>query len=261
MTRRPLASERGLSLVEATIMLAVIATLSAILAPTITDSIGNARLARAHEDTQNIAQAIQNFISDTGESKFLRVAKGAATAAQPPADRLDARRVDLLVGDGDIPPLGTGVSAETFWTQAVNNAAVDSLANHLVDNTPGSAAANRYRTPTDIATGGGGGNIDFARSESGGFNAPYSWRGPYIKGPVDPDPWGYRYAVNVAFLDPSPQGTVGGVTAGFVAADYPRLDVFVLSAGSDREIDTKSAQDGAVPGDDDIIYVVSPNAK
>jgi type II secretory pathway pseudopilin PulG len=255
------AAERGLSLVEATIILAVMATLSAIMAPTISDWIGSARLTRAHEDSQNIAQAIQSFITDTGESKFLRVAKGSGTAGQPPADRLDPHRVDLLVGDGDIAPLGPGVSGETFWTQAVNDAAVDTLVNHLVENTPGSSSANRYRTPSDIATGGGGGNIDFARSESGGFNAPYSWRGPYIKGPVDPDPWGYRYAVNVAFLDPSPQGTVSGVTTGFALADYPRLDVFVLSAGPDREIDTRSAQDGAVPGDDDILFVVSPNAR
>ncbi len=33
--------------------------------------------------------------------------------------------------------------------------------------------------------------------------------------------------------------------------------MFVLSAGPDEEIDTRSAQDGAVPGDDDFIYVVS----
>jgi hypothetical protein len=39
------------------------------------------------------------------------------------------------------------------------------------------------------------------------------------------------------------------------------MDVFVLSAGPDEEIDTKSAQDGVVPGDDDFIYVVSSNAK
>jgi hypothetical protein len=88
-----------------------------------------------------------------------------------------------------------------------------------------------------------------------------------MTGPVDPDPWGNRYAVNVAFLDPSPTAVLGGITATLAVGsaigvlDYPRMDVFVLSAGPDEEIDTKSAQDGVVPGDDDFVYVVSGNAK
>jgi type II secretory pathway pseudopilin PulG len=259
--RRTRSSEHGVSLVEATIMLTVIATLASALAPTMTDYIAAARQARAREDVQVIGNAIQDFIRDNAEIKFLRTAKGAASNGQPPANRLDANRVDLLVSDGDVGVLGPGVAGETYWTQATNNAAVDSLSNHLVENLPGSAAANRYRNPSDIFVAApGGNNIDFARSDSSGFNGPYSWRGPYLRGPVDPDPWGFRYMVNVAFLDPNPQGAVANVTAGWVLGDYPRLDVFVLSQGSDREVDTRSAQDGAVPGDDDIIYIVSSNA-
>jgi type II secretory pathway pseudopilin PulG len=256
---RPGGSERGLSLVEATIILAVISVLSAMLAPNINDYIAQARQARAREDVMVIANAINEFIADNGENQFLRNASDG-TASQPPTHGVgDINRVDLLVSDGDIP-----TSAELFWIQPVNGAAVDTLSNHLIENMPGELIGNRYRNGPDVTVvSPGGNNIDFAKATSSGFNAPYSWRGPYLRGPVDPDPWGNRYAVNVAFLDPSPTAAItSGITAGFsAAADYPRLDVFVLSAGPDEEIDTNSAQDGALPGDDDVIFIVSSHAK
>jgi type II secretory pathway pseudopilin PulG len=264
--RRLVRSEAGLTLIESSVILAVISLLTAILAPEVQGYIDRARQARTREDEQTIATAVQNFISDVGESQFLLDGNGAS-AGTPPT-RTDAGRVNLLVSDGDIPLLAAANNTSTLWTSIVNAAGtVDTLENHLVENARNTAGAEpkdtakRYRTPSDINTGGGGGNIDFARAESGGFNAPYAWRGPYLRGPVDSDPWGNRYAVNTVFLDPTVTATIGGVNGAFVAADYPRLDVFVLSAGPDEEIDTPVAQDGAVPGDDDFIYIVSPNAK
>jgi type II secretory pathway pseudopilin PulG len=267
-------SEQGMTLIEASIILAVVATLSAMLAPSINGYVEQARQARTRNDVRVIGEAILTFIDDNAEHQFLQVGKGGVNGfPEEPPDHADANRVELLVSDGDIPTLGSGVSGETFWTRAVNLTTVDTLANHLGQNTPGDDCSGcagefgdtSYRNPIDISVGGGGSNIDFARTESGGFNAPYSWRGPYLRGPVGADPWGNRYAVNVAFLDPAPNAvspvTVSNITAGFTTADYPRLDVFVISAGPDEEIDTKSAQDGAVPGDNDFIFVVSSHAK
>ena len=253
--------QRGVSLVEATIILSVFAVLSAVMAPAVQGYIERSRQTRVREDVRGIGQAIQDWITDNGESHFLINGSNGALDRNPPS-RADGNRVNLLVGDGDVPTLSAAVAAETFWTQGVNSTTVDTFSNHLIENAPAEAGTSRYRNPTDIVVSTPGGNqIDFARSSSSGFNAPYAWRGSYLRGPVDPDPWGNRYAVNVAFLDPSATAAVAGVTAGFVAADYPRLDVFVLSAGPDEEIDTRSAQDGAVPGDDDIIHVVSAHAK
>lgn len=264
-------SATGVSLVEATIMLGVVATLAAALAPTINDWITAARIARARQDVRIIAEAIQQFLADTGESEFLQVGKGTSTNYQPPANRNSPVR--LLVSDGDIPVLGPDVAGNTFWTLAVNGDDVDTLSNHLIENAPGENAGDRYRTPADLRFQNcpagslpcpGGNNIDFARADSSGFNAPHAWRGPYLRSPVNPDPWGYRYAVNVFFLEVNSSWLLsmpGGITGSFTPADIPRLDVFVLSAGPDREIDTPVAQDGAVPGDDDIIHIVSPNAK
>ena len=252
--------ERGMSLVEASIILSVVALLAGITAPAVGSYVDTARQARAREDVRVIGAAIQDFIADNAENQFL-IDGSNGTTSEPPT-RADANRVNLLVSDGDIPVLSAAMAAETFWTGAVNGGTIDTLSNHLLENAPAEAAGGRYRNSTDITVAApGGNNIDFARSSSSGFNAPYAWRGAYIRGPIEPDPWGNRYAVNVAFLDPSATAVVAGITAGFATAEYPRIDVFVLSAGPDEEIDTRSAQDGAVPGDDDVIHVVSANAK
>jgi type II secretory pathway pseudopilin PulG len=249
-----------MSLVEASIVLSVVTLLAGILAPSVGSYLDVARQARAREDVRVIGTAIQEFMADNAEGQFL-IDGSNGTTSQPPT-RPDANRVNLLVSDGDIPALAAAISAETFWTAAVNGGTIDTLSNHLIENTPAEAAGGRYRNPADIIVAvPGGNNIDFARSSSSGFNAPYAWRGAYLRGPVDPDPWGNRYAVNVAFLDPSATAAVAGITGGFATTDYPRLDVFVLSAGPDEEIDTRSAQDGAIPGDDDFIHVVSAHAK
>jgi type II secretory pathway pseudopilin PulG len=267
-TRSFVRSERGMTLIESSIILAVIALLTAILSPEIQGYIDRARQARTRQDVQTIGTAIQNFLTDTGELQFLIDGSNGASNQTPPT-RADAQRVNLLVSDGDIPLLAAANSTSTLWTSIVSvSGTVDTLENHLVENVRNTAGvepkdtAKRYRNPSDIAVGGGANNIDFARAESGGFNAPFAWRGPYLRGPVDSDPWGNRYAVNTVFLDPTVTGALGaGLNGAFVAADYPRLDVFVVSAGPDEEIDTPVAQDGAVPADDDFIYIVSPNAK
>jgi type II secretory pathway pseudopilin PulG len=239
----------------------VVATLAGLLMPAVTGYVEQARQVRAREDVQVIGSAIQDFTADNAEHQFLISGSNGALDREPPT-RPDANRVNLLVSDGDIPALAAALAGETFWVAAVNGGTIDTLSNHLIENAPGESGGGRYRNPADVTIAApGGSNIDFARSSSSGFNAPYAWRGGYLRGPVDPDPWGNRYAVNVAFLDPSATAALGGITAGFGVGDYPRLDVFVVSAGPDEEIDTRSAQDGAVAGDDDLISMVSSHAK
>jgi type II secretory pathway pseudopilin PulG len=256
-----LRHEHGVTLVEAAVVIATTALLASVLAPSLGQYVDQARQARARQDITTIGDAVNEFITDNAEHQFLINASNGTLAEEPPT-RADANRVNLLVSDGDIPVLATAVSTESFWTGVVTGTTVDTLSNHLAENAPGETSGSRYRNPTDITIPfPGGNNIDFSRTESSGLNAPYAWRGAYLRSPVRSDPWGNRYAVNVAFLDPAPTAVVSNITAGFGVGTYPTLDVFVLSAGPDEEIDTRSAQDGAVPGDDDFIYLVSTNAK
>jgi type II secretory pathway pseudopilin PulG len=253
--------ERGVSLVEATVVMAVFALLAAVLAPSVGGYIDAARQTRAREDVQVIATAMRDFMADNAELQFLIDGTGAVSGGViGPPGRGDGNRINLLVSDGDIPELSAAAAADTLWTTAINFTTVDTFSNHLIENTADEIAANRYRNPRDVTTTGNGLGVDFARPSSGGFNAPYAWRGSYLRGPVDPDPWGNRYAANVVFLDPAVGVAVAGIP-GVAVADYPRMDVFVASAGPDEEVDTRIAQDGAVPGDDDFIFVVSSHAK
>jgi len=256
------------SLIELTIILVVLSILCAILAPVIDRYVRNAKVIRCREDIQAIGMAIVMCIEDTANSYFLVDAGSgsgnAAKAGRP--NQYNDFRVDLLVGDGDVPELN-GVAGSQYWCEADStaNVKVDELEDHIVTNVVG------YRTPTDL-TNATATDLMFARSESGGFNSEFAWRGPYMTAPIDPDPWGNRYAVNVQFLDAcadstgamaavesdtTPFGAPVGANAG---AGY-ESDTVVLSAGPDEEVDTLWAVDGLTPGDDDLIYTISGNSR
>lgn len=204
-----LHTDAGLSLVEATIVLAAIAVLTAATAPVTARIVDQAKLARAVDDEEAIKTAILNFVSENvGYNGF--VVDGTSKSSTP---------VQLLVSDGDTP-VRVSATGDSKWrspvalTPAAGYLITDFLERHLVTNNPfGTALA--YTTTT--------------------------WAGTYISAPIDPDPWGNRYAVNTQFLK-APSDT--------------KNDVFVLSAGPDREIDTAYQKDGAYPGDDDILVMV-----
>ena len=243
------------SLIELTIILVVLSILCAILAPVIDRYVRNAKVIRCREDVQALGMAITMFIEDTANSYFMMDGspwpKGGAGYSRP--DQSEPNRVDMLVSDGDIPEVGPDGADD--WAASANFCTVDFLAYHLVTNTPGGNPDDTaYRTPSDLVNPHS--DPMFARTESGGFNSEFAWRGPYITAPVDPDPWGNRYAVNVIYLDPQAD-TAGGTSVENGFAE----DVVVLSAGPDEEIDTLFAVDGLTPGDDDILYTVSGNSR
>jgi type II secretory pathway pseudopilin PulG len=198
-----MTNQRGITLVEATIVLTVAALLAAAAAPVASRTLDRAKLARASQDAVAIKTAINTFVSGfTSFTPFTTTGTNGGST------------VEMLVSDGDIPFTAIGA---TIWDNVVDPAAatqVDFLERHLVTNTPGGAGA--------YTTGGGG-----------------PWRGAYINAPIDPDPWGNRYAVNVDYFRTATTN-----------------DVFVLSAGPDEEINTPFTVNGATPGGDDIIAVV-----
>jgi type II secretory pathway pseudopilin PulG len=194
-----LRREQGVTLIEMT------AILVAIAAPVTSRTLDSARLTRAQDDADAIGTAIHNFITEfTAFTPFTNNGLVGGTTVQ------------MLVSDGDTAPRVFPVGS-LLWTQAVDPAAaspVDFLERHLVTNTPGGTGAY------DVA----------------GANP---WRGAYLNGPIDPDPWGNRYMVNVLYLRTTTTN-----------------DTFVLSAGPDEQISTSFTINGAFPGADDIISVI-----
>jgi hypothetical protein len=236
--------------VEVTIILTTLAILSAVAAPAIDGWASDARRTRAAEDVKVIGAAITRFMADTGESFFLINGNGGGVAPDLQAPSHGAANlVKMLVSDGDIPAksIARSAGAPPDWDSVRDEGAtnlVQSLAEHLIRNAPSNVATQNYRTAANMTVIP---SRNFDPTTGATFNSPFAWRGPYLTGPVDPDPWGHRYAVNVEFLahlagSSSPTGSLN--------------DVFVLSAGPDGETDTRFDVDGVTPGDDDEIFVI-----
>ncbi len=235
-------SEAGMSLLEATIVLMVMSILAAIVAPPVASYVQSTQQAAAARDVENLGAALARMLDDLGESAVLRDGNGAS-AASPPS-RAPANRVDMLVTQGEAPIVDAAVArvgaGVTDWDHVVDNAAVQVLDHYLVANTPSGLAANGYRTAGTMST-----TTEFDPDGGAMFNAEHAWRGAYLPGPLGPDPWGYRYAINVEFLArPAGAGPSGQVN-----------DVFVLSAGSDGRVETRFDVDG-VTSSNDVIYLV-----
>lgn len=231
-----------MSLVEVTIILAVLAVLTAVAAPSLGSYMNDAAAAKAKTDVETIGSALSRMLTDTGEPWVLQDGNGATAADAPTRDA--ANRVDLLVSAGNVPALGVSRSSGTpDWNAAVVDASgVQRLEYFLVQNTPGGLAANGYRTAVNMTT-----SANFDPDSGGTFNSEFGWRGAYLPGPLGPDPWGNRYAVNVEFLAKA----LGAGPSGNVN------DVFVVSAGLNGSVETRFDTDGITAGGDDIIFVVS----
>jgi prepilin-type N-terminal cleavage/methylation domain-containing protein len=111
----------GFTLIELTVVLAVIVTLALILTPSITNFINDSRVARSRSDTQTISAAIVQFYEDNGFFPQW----SAANAGGP---GLPAGKVDLLVSPGNVPLAASG----SAWTTGTT----DDLADQLLSNAP-----------------------------------------------------------------------------------------------------------------------------
>lgn len=229
----PRTAERGVSILEVTIVLLAISILTGAIAPAAKRSIDLARLDRAVSDEAAIKTAVVNFLTENATFTTGFTINGVAAGTPP----------DTLVSDGDIPSKCNpteGCTNAPLWTNVVDNTGglTDFLERHLVTNNPRGSAANDY--PVGVA----------------------AWRGAYLNAPINPDPWGNRYAVNTRWL---------GTNSACVTRSN---DVFVLSAGPDEAIDTPHRFDirddtgvvsclagttgtrAAYPGADDLITII-----
>ena len=151
----------AVSLLEAAVLMGVMAIMAGVLTPVVSSSLQKQKLHRARTEVSALRNTIVIFMSDVREQGLSRDA-GVSLASQKP--------VALAVGDGDTPEVAAGV--EALWKLPVDFGAVDFLAYHLATNRPGGVADRAYAT----------------------------WRGAYVAPPIHPDPWGNRYMVNSMYL-------------------------------------------------------------
>jgi prepilin-type N-terminal cleavage/methylation domain-containing protein len=121
MCTRKRDGSQGFTLIELTVVLAVLVTLALVLTPSITNFINDSRVARTRTDTQTVAAAVVQFYKDNGFFPQW----SAANAGGP---GLPANKVDLLVSAGNTPT----VAAANTWTTGTT----DTIADQLLANAP-----------------------------------------------------------------------------------------------------------------------------
>ena len=170
--------QKGFTLLEIIVVLAVIGALAAMLAPVVFRYIDDAKRAQAQSDTNTIASAIQQMYKDTGRWPFYKDGVGALKLAATDAVVLSSNEACgaalITTAAADITAPAVGDSGMPTTTSLC-----DSLANQLIKNLP-KFAGTPYKT-------------DGARA----------WRGPYLERIPALDPWGRSYLVNIGNADPS----------------------------------------------------------
>jgi type II secretory pathway pseudopilin PulG len=254
--------ERGLSLVEVTIMLMVLMLLTGVLAPSMFDFINDAKWVKVKEDCEAIGLSVARITRDVGPClKF---------AGNQPCTK--ANRVDLLHSDGPAvvaaslastaAPLANPAHLATSpinWNTSTRGAAIE---DQFVSNSP------VYASPTGASVGPLFG---------------LGWRGAYLSPPIGPDPWGHQYLVNSAFLAVATDAPVGGATADRAAAGDGSVspsvaycpippppsppwayNTFCLSAGPNGLYETAiggNPNGGVTRVGDDFVFVIGGNTR
>lgn len=177
----------GFTLIELTVVLAVIVTLALVLTPSIANFINDARVAKARNDCQTLASAIFQFYRDTGFFPAWKVAQNGGPG-------LPSNRLQVLASRGNAPL----EDIPTLWSTG----ATGGLAEQLVNNIPGYV----LKTPTSQF----------------GWNGPYfsneigadPWGNRYLVniGLIDTSPGAATLSgqqkLAVWVLSPGPNGTV-----------------------------------------------------
>jgi prepilin-type N-terminal cleavage/methylation domain-containing protein len=177
-------ANKGFTLIEIAVVLAIIAILAAILTPIVTSYIDQARVTRANADTKKIAEAVLLYKRDT--SVFPGYANWSNAVAA------DTTVLSCLTSDGTTPTL---IAPNTGFCTSTG-----SLFQYLNVNTMQGSIFTSNATGEAI-----GGGIKF--------------RAPYLDGLGGQDPWGTPYLVTSKNF--AKTVGAGGPNYGFVVSAGP----------------------------------------
>ena len=240
--KKMFTNERGLSLVEVTIMLLVLMLLTGVLAPSISDFVNDAKWVKVKEDCEAIGISVARVTRDVGPC--LKFNGGDKCTME--------NRVDLLYSDGpdvqDDDLMGSGsayfdspgnIALHLNWRK--DDMRGDSMEDQFVTN------SSYYPTP---------GSLWNYNAVGPQYNL--GWRGAYLSSPIGADPWGHRYLVNSVFLAVATDANAGS-GEGKKSGGWSN-DVFCISAGPNALYETAfggNGKGGVTREGDDFIYIIA----
>ncbi len=243
-----MSSQRGMSLVEVTIILTVLSVLAAMAAPSMNDYINDARQTAAKGDAEAIGSGVLQLLKDTG-SRCLRLAGTT--------DCTVTNRVDLLVSGGNNPVAVDASVADV--TLPDPQAATSSPVNWLPD---AQAPTQQDTVDEQLITNATTPYNSLSFTAGGGPRMKLGWRGAYLNGPIGGDPWGRKYQMDALFLAVATNAFdndgPGQNQEGLRETAWLR-DVLVVSSGINGIVETSfggTASGGVAAGGDDVIYVL-----
>lgn len=239
-----LLNERGMTILETTVILSVLFILAGAMSPIVSESVNTARAVKAKNDASMIAMGLINLQKDVGADALnLGGAAGPGNSLRLP---------DLLASQGSAPDVEDVQTSESDQTSMVPLLAAPGHSGvSLTAQTRAAMGAERRRW-RDTKTGALDDHLmtnrrgyRFRRAgEYGG------WNGPYVSAEVKGDPWGRQFLINSQWLD-------GGSSAADAQGRIRRA-VFVVSPGADGIVDTpfeQSIVDARAFGDDIVIRI------
>lgn len=211
--RRLLKSQTGMSLIETASVIAITATIAAVVTPIALDKIGDAKETSAKQDCRQIKDAITSFYAKTGIYPAMN-SSGSQTACVVLRSGGFDQNITSSLGASKDP----NINGMFGWTSA---SAIDLLQNHLVYDNAGNSSTDSNQTFTYIYS-----------------TKKITWS--KIMDSIDKqDPWGHNYLLYVKAL------YTASATDAFGTKEFG----WVISAGPNAQIDTK-VTDPTIQGDD-----------
>lgn len=225
-----LRGQGGMSLVEATIILLVLALLTGVIAPSITEFVDDAKRVKVKEDCEALGLLTAMWSNAVGGCLQLSYSKTASSGCTK------ANRVDILFSDGpDIVNSDTVGEADVNFQPGTSRADAQAAAltwDH--EELVGDSFEDQFVLNEPVYK-----NDFILRSPK--YVKPWPPNPPQIQAPVSPDPWGHKYVINSMFLQTAVDADAG-TGEGLQSGVWLRK-VFCLSPGQNGLYETNFSGD------------------